>query len=275
MPVDNVLKLYSKTIESKFLHYGFWNDPGKIKLEDFSLNEIKNAQKRYIQNLTSYIPNEVKLILDVGCGIGGNALFLINQGYNVETLSPDDYQKMVIQDTFNGSVPFYHTKFESFNSNKQYDLILQSESACYIKINKGFKKAFEIIKPGGYLLASDYFVYNDDNSKSPHLKASHNLDNYLSSAEKNGFEVISKFDQTEHTMPTLDYAKYFLDRFIYPILEYGEYSVSKNFPKLFYLAKKTISNKIEAKKRQLELIDSIEFKKYRKYMIYLFKKKHV
>ena len=53
MPVDNVLKLYSKTIESKFLHYGFWNDPEKIKLEDFSLNEIKNAQKRYIQNLTS------------------------------------------------------------------------------------------------------------------------------------------------------------------------------------------------------------------------------
>ena len=87
--------------------------------------------------------------------------------------------------------------------------------------------------------------------------------------------IISKFDQTEYTMPTLDYVKYFLDRFINPILEYGEYSVSKNFPKLFYLAKKTISNKIEAKKRQLELIDSIEFKKYRKYMIYLFKKKHV
>ena len=38
---------------------------------------------------------------------------------------------------------------------------------------------------------------------------------------------------------------------------------------------KKISNKIEAKKRQLELIDSIEFKKYRKYMIYLFKKKNV
>ena len=34
--------------------------------------------------------------------------------------------------------------------------------------------------------------------------------------------------------------------------------------KLFYLAKKTISNKIEAKKRQLELIDSIEFKKVQK-----------
>tara|TARA_B100000575_G_C23064474_1_gene612864 strand:- start:271 stop:1098 length:828 start_codon:yes stop_codon:yes gene_type:complete len=275
MPVDNVLKLYSKTIESKFLHYGFWNDPEKIKLEDFSLNEIKNAQKRYIQNLTSYIPNEVKLILDVGCGIGGNALFLINQGYNVETLSPDDYQRMVIEDTFKGSVPFYHTKFESFNSKKQYDLILQSESASYIKINKGFKKAFDIIKPGGYLLASDYFVYHNDNSKSPHLKSSHNLDNYLLSAEKNGFEVISKFDQTKHTMPTLDYAKYFLDRFINPILEYGKYSASKNFPKLFYLAKKSIANQIEAKKRQMELIDSIEFKKYRKYMIYLFKKKHV
>ena len=71
--------------------------PSKINLEDFSLNEIKNAQKRYIQNLTSYIPNEVKLILDVGCVLEEMPLFLINQGYNVETLSPDDYQKMVIK----------------------------------------------------------------------------------------------------------------------------------------------------------------------------------
>ena len=275
MPVDNVLKLYSKTIQSKFLHYGFWNDPGSISLENFSLDEIKNAQKRYIQNLTSYIPDGVRLILDVGCGIGGNALFLIDEGYKVETLSPDDYQKIVIKDIFKGSVPFYHSKFESFNTSKQYDLILQSESACYIKIDKGFKKAYEIIKPGGYILVSDYFVYNDDNSESPHLKSSHNLDEYLSSAKKNGFEVISKFDQTEHTMPTLDYAKYFLDRFINPILEYGTYSANKNFPKLFYLVKKGITNKIEAKKRQIELVDSVEFKKYRKYMIYLFRKKNV
>ena len=275
MPVDNVLKLYSKTIRSKFLHYGFWDDPDSIELENLSLNEIKNAQKRYIQNLTSYIPNEVKLILDVGCGIGGNAQYLIDKGYQVETLSPDDYQKTVIKKIFNNAIPFYHTKFESFNSTKQYDLILQSESACYINIDKGFKKAFEIIKSGGYLLASDYFVYNDDNSQSPHIKSSHNLYEYLSCAEKNGFEVITKFDQTEHTMPTLDYAKYFLNRFINPILEYGMYSANKNFPKLFYLVKKGVSNKIESKKGQLELIDSHEFKKYRKYMIYLFKKKHV
>ena len=44
----------------------------------------------------------------------------------------------------------------------------------------------------------------------------------------------------------------------------GNILPAKNFPKLFYLAKKTISNKIEAKKRQLELIDSIEFKKVQK-----------
>ena len=87
--------------------------------------------------------------------------------------------------------------------------------------------------------------------------------------------LISKFDQTEHTMPTLDYAKYFLDRFINPILEYGMYSANKNFPKLFYLVKKGITNKIEAKKKQIELVDSVEFKKYRKYMIYLFRKKNV
>ena len=137
MSVDNVLKLYSKTIKSDFLHYGFWNDPEYVNLDKITLNEIKIAQKRYIENLSSFIPDEVKFILDVGCGIGGNAMFLINKGYKVETLSPDDYQKDIIEKMFKNKINFYHVKFENFHSKKKYDLILQSESVCYININKG------------------------------------------------------------------------------------------------------------------------------------------
>ena len=32
MAIDHVLKLYSKTIQSSFLHYGFWDDPNLVYL---------------------------------------------------------------------------------------------------------------------------------------------------------------------------------------------------------------------------------------------------
>ena len=80
MAIDHVLKLYSKTIQSSFLHYGFWDDPSLVNLELMTLKEVKIAQTRYIENLSSFIPEDVKYILDVGCGIGGNTEYLIKSG---------------------------------------------------------------------------------------------------------------------------------------------------------------------------------------------------
>ena len=80
MSIDHVLKLYSKTIQSSYLHYGFWDDPNSIKIESINHEEIKNAQGRYIEHLASFIPQDVKTILDVGAGIGGNSSYLISKG---------------------------------------------------------------------------------------------------------------------------------------------------------------------------------------------------
>jgi len=274
MPIDHVLKLYSETIRSDYLHYGFWDEPNSVEIESITLQEIKNAQVRYIEHLASFIPNEVNSILDVGCGIGGNAEYLINQGYVVETLSPDDFQKSTIAEKFNNQMTFHHCKFEKFQPEKQYDLILESESACYIKINKGFEKARETLRTGGYLLASDYFVHYRDDSKNSHLRSSHDMEKYLSSAEAHGFEFIREYDQTDNTMPTLDYSKYFIERFINPTIEYSVHSAKKNYPKIAALIGKLVAPKLKAKKYQLDLLDSTLFRKYRKYMIYLFQKQN-
>ena len=274
MPIDHVLKLYSETIRSDYLHYGFWGEPNSVEIESITLQEIKNAQDRYIEHLASFIPNEVNSILDVGCGIGGNAEYLINQGYVVETLSPDDFQKSTIAEKFNNQMTFHHCKFEKFQPEKQYDLILESESACYIKINKGFEKARETLRTGGYLLASDYFVHYRDDSKNSHLRSSHDMEKYLSSAKAHGFELFREYDQTDNTMPTLDYGKYFIERFINPTIEYSVHSAKKNYPKTAALIGKLVAPKLEAKKNQLDLLDSTLFRKYRKYMIYLFQKQN-
>ena len=138
MSIDHVLKLYSETLRSSYLHYGFWDKPDTIDFDTVTIQDIKNAQQRYIEHLRSFIPEDTNSILDVGCGIGGNTEFLLNQGFKVETLSLDNYQKSVISKKFNNKVRFNHCKFEKFAPEISYDLILQSESVCYIKIEQCF-----------------------------------------------------------------------------------------------------------------------------------------
>ena len=115
-------------------------------------------------------------------------------------------------------------------------------------------------------------MHFQDSAKSPHLKSSHNLAQYLAAAKKYGFTIMKEYDQTENTMITLDYAKFFFQRFISPTIDYGIYSVEKSFPKISLLIGKIIYSKWEKKRKQLDLIDSSLFRKYRKYMIYLFQK---
>jgi len=81
MSIDHVLKLYSETIRSPYLHYGFWDDPSSVDLDKVTLQEIKDAQNRYIEHLASFIPEDVSSVLDVGCGIGGNTKYLQNNGH--------------------------------------------------------------------------------------------------------------------------------------------------------------------------------------------------
>ena len=272
MAVDNVLKLYSEVLRSEYLHYGFWDDPSSLELSKITLKDIHRAQERYIDHLSSFIPKDVLSIIDVGCGIGGNTKYLLEKGYELETLSPDKFQNKVIDDKFKNKIIFHRTKFEDFHTEKKYDLILESESACYIDMKKGFSKAKQILRPNGYILSSDYFVYYNDNSGSLHLKSSHNLKDYLSYAKDHGFKIIREYDQTLNTMPTLDYGSYFVNRFIEPVLEYVNFSAKKKYPKMVSVISSLIGNKLDKKKKQLELIDSEKFKKYRKYMIFLFQK---
>ena len=58
MAIDHVLKLYSETIQSPYLHYGFWDDPKSIDSNLLSIDDIVKAQGRYIEHLASFIPDD-------------------------------------------------------------------------------------------------------------------------------------------------------------------------------------------------------------------------
>ena len=134
MPIDHVLKLYSESVRSPYLHYGFWDNPESVNASEFTLNEMVKAQGRYIEHLVSFIPEDVKTVLDVGAGIGGNSSYLLSKGYEVEALSPDEYQENVFAEKYNGEVKFHRSKFEDFKPEKKYDLVFIS------KLNRGGKQ---------------------------------------------------------------------------------------------------------------------------------------
>ena len=272
MAIDHILKLYAETIRSPYLHYGFWEEPKKVNVELLSIDDIAEAQRCYIQHLTSFIPDDVRSILDVGCGVGGNAAYLQERGFDIDVLSPDPYQEKVIKKKFNGAMQFFKSKFENFETDRTYDLILESESACYIKIKPGFTSARRALRTGGYLLVADYFVYYRNERGSPHLKSSHPMQAYLKAGEAAGFKLLKEYDQTENTMPTLDAAHHFIQRFIQPTAEYAQVSLQRKNPFTYRLMKSLFGKNISSKMDQLDLVKSEEFRKYRKYMIYLFQK---
>ncbi len=272
MAIDHVLKLYSESVRSPYLHYGFWDNPESVNASEFTLNEMVKAQGRYIEHLVSFIPEDVKTVLDVGAGIGGNSSYLLSKGYEVEALSPDEYQETVFAEKYNGEVKFHRSKFEDFKPEKKYDLVLESESACYIQIEPGWETARKTIRDGGYLLASDYFLHHNDGSGDWHIKAAHDEKVYMETAEKFGFKLIREYDQTENTMPTLDGVKAFMERFIYPTVEFSSQYMDKNYPFILKVIKKAFGNKVDKKMKQFSLLESDEFRKYKRYMIYLFQK---
>ena len=272
MPIDHVLKLYSESVRSPYLHYGFWDNPESVNASEFTLNEMVKAQGRYIEHLVSFIPEDVKTVLDVGAGIGGNSSYLLSKGYEVEALSPDEYQENVFAEKYNGEVKFHRSKFEDFKPEKKYDLVLESESACYIQIEPGWETARKTIQDGGYLLASDYFLHHNDGSGDWHIKAAHDEKVYMETAEKYGFKLIREYDQTENTMPTLDGVKAFMERFIYPTVEFSSQYMDKNYPFILKVIKKAFGNKMDKKMEQFSLLESDAFRRYKRYMIYLFQK---
>ncbi|MGM3308769.1 hypothetical protein ACSQ6I_22795 [Anabaena sp. WFMT] len=92
---------YLGLTNSSYLHYGYW-EPLPSAAEELTLNRLRIAQEAYAAKLLSFIPKETKTVLDVGCGIGGNAAYLCvrrfavalrYRGFSVEGLAPDAVQE--------------------------------------------------------------------------------------------------------------------------------------------------------------------------------------
>ncbi|RLC46753.1 MAG: hypothetical protein DRI23_12010 [Candidatus Cloacimonadota bacterium] len=256
---DKTLRFYHEVLGLERLHYGMWQAE-----DDVTIAKFKEAQIRYEDFLIANIPPDVKKILDVGCGTGIMARKLLNMGYDVEGLSPDVNQKKYFADKLNAK--FHSTKFENFTETNQFNCLIMSESSQYIKLEKLFTNAHKALKNGGYLIICDYFVKK--NATGIQSKSGHKYDAFVKQISKSRFEIIKEKDITESVVKTLDIGKDFVSRIQKTVEIYTE-NIVKKHPHFTNLILWIGKKKIKKYRKQLQLLDSQEFKKNKTYRLFL------
>ncbi|PHM07361.1 methyltransferase domain-containing protein [Nostoc sp. 'Peltigera malacea cyanobiont' DB3992] len=193
---------YIGLTNSDYLHYGYW-EPLPTHGEELTLTRLRVAQVAYTAKLLSFIPEGTKTVLDVGCGIGGNAAYLCDRGFSVEGLAPDALQQERFFQNTNGQVPFYLTRFEDFHKSYSYDLILFSESSQYIAALDLAQGAARLLDSGGYLLLADMMRF-DAEYQVGIFSNCHIASELQIALEQSGFNLIKTEDISTHIVPTID-----------------------------------------------------------------------
>lgn len=196
------LNYYLELSNSPYLHYGYW-EPVPASGEELTIARLRTAQEAYAAKLVSFIPEGIKTVLDVGCGIGGNAAYLQKRGFSVEGLAPDPFQQEMFVKQTNNQASFHLTRFEDFQGTHCYDLILFSESSQYMAADDIAQGAARLLKRDGYLLLADMLrvdaKYNEGIFSNCHVGSV--LHDALVQA---GFNLVKAEDISAQIAPTID-----------------------------------------------------------------------
>ena len=241
------------------LNYGLWQD------EPRNLGGLKEAQRRYSRELCDWVPDGVHSVLDVGCGTGGNSLRLKSMGFEVEGLSPDPYQQQVYEERT--GLPFHLRRLQEFHPGRPYDLTLMSESAQYVWLESLFPLVRQV-SPEGYLLVCDYFVR--DGIEGPLAKSGHPLGEFMQQAKAHDFVLLRQEDITEQTLPTLDLASQWLERYIRPSMHIAEASIARRRPWLTPILRRVLRGPLTKFEEATKLLDRDRFQDAKVYLRLLF-----
>ena len=227
---------------TEHLHFGFWPDALSVKI-----GNLEKAQDLHSNQILSSIPGDVKTILDVGSGSGGLAEKLVGNGYKVECVSPSDYLSDAIEEKLKSSVVVHRSTFEKFESQKEYDLILFSESFQYVNINKTLEKLPGIIKHKGHLLICDFFRQPGTGTKP--LGGGHDWQVFQNNLEDHDFTIVEDIDITKETARTYDLINQILNEVAGPVRDLSAKYLDSHYPKGMRLLKWYFDKKIRRMNR--------------------------
>lgn len=257
---DRALRLYSEVLGLEHLHYGLWDEG-----EELTLENLKKAQARYEDLVVGHIiaerPAEEMRVLDVGCGTGSLSRRLIAEGYQVEGLSPDRSQKDNYIATL--KVPFHHSRFENFQPEQTFDVLIFSESCQYVKPDGLVEVAAKCLKPGGQIVICDYFTTK--NATGRMAKSGHEVSAFKATMEEAGYVLDASTDITDRTTPTLELATDFVRRGLIALDILTEKTRAKH-PLLTRLVMRLSRKKRNKLESQRILIDAEAFRAQKRYL---------
>ncbi|MBI4745690.1 MAG: class I SAM-dependent methyltransferase [Deltaproteobacteria bacterium] len=266
---DIALRLAEQLLGLKHLHFGYFDEGDQIKL-----STLPHAQEVYAQQLLGFVPQDVHRILDVGCGSGGMAKVLVQHGYEVTCIAPDPYLIQKTLENTSGKVTTCTDLYENVRDLPPgyFDLILMSESCQYVKVKEGWEQNSKYLRPGGYVLVSDFFKLRE--IARPNIsKSGHMLDAYLQAADEQGYVLMTKTDITERVAPTMDIYNDLIQTKLFPVEEALAEFLYRRYPFLSKSVQLVFGKKISNLKEKYSNQSSEVFRQYKGYFILLFQKR--
>jgi MPBQ/MSBQ methyltransferase len=258
--VDVGLRFLHEVMDLDGLSYGLWDGDAQ------TVEGLRTAQNRYAETLCDWVPEGVRRILDVGCGTGETARKLNARGFEVEGLSPDPYLGEVF--VARTGLPFHLIRYERFHPERPFDLILMSESAQYILLDQLFRWIMRE-SPGAHLLISDYFTV--EVAEGPLGQSGHPLEEFEDEARLWAFEELQREDITDAVAQTLDLSRLWLDRYVAPTTKLLRESLARRSRILIAVGDLILRRRIQRWKRRIELGESAEFRRQKRYMRLLYR----
>lgn len=265
---DVELNIYTKVLKLKSLHWGYWKG-----IKDHSLKNLRKAQDAYTSKLLSLVPEGVKTVLDVGAGIGDNAIRFAQKGYQVYALTPEPGQILILNELSRKykNISPIQTKYEYFETDQKFDLILMSESSNYFPLKKGMEQTARYLNSGGYLLVAGLFRKNPTEI----LRTWNTISDFENQAKMVGLKLLKKEDISNPTAPSMqlgyDFFKEYAEPAINLLTDYYQkafkwkaFVISLFFRRELSILKYIIENDLPNR------LDVNRFKHYGRYMIYLY-----
>ncbi len=265
---DIALKLIQKLFGLDYLHYGYFEGDLPLTLEG-----LKIAQQKYTDKIISEFPNEVKSVLDVGCGAGGNAKTMVEKGLQVSCIDPDPYLISKTLEKTNQKIKAYEGLYENVTQvpPESHDLVLMSESCQYISPVEGWDLHRKHVKLNGYVMAVDFFKIKPIDKKYL-SKSGHELKSFIEEAEKKGFKLLKKIDITPQTAPTMDLYQSIITEKIFPVFEALFTFINRKFNTIYKVLSYFLKEKVLFLKEKYSHQDSKIFSEYKGYYILLFQR---
>lgn len=261
--IDWGLKFYREIFGLEMLHFGYWDNLKDEK--DINIENLKIAQRRYVEHLIEIIPEKVKTILDVGAGTGEVAKMLSESGFYIECVLADKYQYEIFKSKLPDKVS-YLCKFEDLNINNKYDLILMAESCQYLDLHKAFCICNDLLSQDGYILVADYFR----KTENKYYKTVPVEQKFISLVSQYGFNIEYEEDITEKVLPTLTLGMQIYNKYAIPVIEIitGYFTsehplITKLIKFLFYLQIKKVRKYL-----YFHMKDKLDQKKFFNFVVY-------